>query len=238
MSYHNELRNEPAIINFTGNMDTVINDDPARFNIEAGRASAYSSTRTEFTDAYETYHTDATHSTPYRVKKDVMKAHLVNSTRDLCETFLADRSLDETTLALVGLRRRSKGSPAPMPTTAPLVQGRVDSATSIKLSFRDASDSDRRAKPAGVRQVAVATFIGEEPPTDVTAWGQPRLFGRTDQTLRFETLTSQTVWVTSWWINSRNEFGPASAPVSFRIAGTSGAVPQQRSETTKMKIAA
>jgi hypothetical protein len=239
MSFSDELRTEQGIINFTGNLEQNISSEPTRFNINSARAEAYATTRSNFMSAYQTYHTEATHSTPYRVKKDVMKGHLINSTRDLCETFLADRALDATTLALVGLKRRGKGSPVQTPTTAPLVQGRVDSATSVKLSFRNPADPDRRAKPTGVRQVAVAQYIGETPPTDVAAWGQPTLLGRTDQQLSFATQTGMTVWITAWWITSRNESSPASAPVSFRIAGTTGAVPQQATaDRPTMKIAA
>jgi hypothetical protein len=223
-------------------MESAVGGDPSRFHVQPERAAAYTTTHTNFMDAYRTYHTDATHSTPYRVKKDVMKAHLVNSTRELCETFLADRSLDATTLALVGLKRRDRvNTPVTPPSTPPLVQGRVDSATGIKLTFRNAKDPDRRAKPAGVRQVAVATFTGDTPPTDVRAWGQPTLLGRTDKQMTFNTQSPITVWVTAWWISSRNDASPASAPLSFRIAGTSGAIPQQqesRPSGETMKIAA
>ncbi len=238
MSYINELKTEAKLINFTGNMETVLTGDPSRFNIDPVRATAYATTRSNFMNAYETYHTDATHSTPYRVKKDDMKGHLFNSTRDLCEQFLADKSLDNTTLALVGLRRRqTSGTPAPTPNAAPLVIGRVDSATSIALSFRDEADRDRRAKPAGVRQVAVATFIGDAPPASIDLWGQPMLLGRTNHRMEFPNRPDITVWVTAWWVNSRNISGPASRPQSFRIAGLGSVVPASGQQPS-LRIAA
>jgi hypothetical protein len=67
------------------------------------------------------------------------------------------------------------------------------------------------------------------------------LLGRTDKELSFPTQTGMTVWITSWWITSRNETSPASAPISFRIAGTNGALPQAgrgRDGDAVMKIAA
>jgi hypothetical protein len=239
MSFSDEMRTEQGIINFTGNLETVISGNPERFNLDAARATAYATTRSAFMEAYGVYHTEATHSTPYRVAKDTAKQDLRNSTRDLCEQFLANRSIDAGTLALVGLKRRSgSGTPVKPPTTAPFVMGQVDSATAVTLSFRNAEDPDRRAKPAGVRQVAVAQFVGDAPPANTAEWGQPILLGRTSKQLTFNTQTPLTVWITAWWITSRNETSQASAPVSFRIAGTSGALPQQQADRPTMKIAA
>jgi hypothetical protein len=70
-------------------------------------------------------------------------------------------------------------------------------------------------------------------------WGQATLSGRTTTTLQVPSVREpSTVWVSAWFISSRNEAGPASQPIKVRVLGAGSPVPNQQAEPTPMKIAA
>ena len=132
-------------------------------------------------------------------------------------------------------------TPAPVPTASPEVTGCMTGMTSLKLEVRDPLSPDRRGKPKGVRQIATMTFISTPqqptPPADVNAWRQPQFSGRTTVLLDFPSIVGETtVWVSCAYVNSRNEFGPASAPQSIRLLGKAGSAQQQGEDG--MRIAA
>ena len=109
---------------------------------------------------------------------------------------------------------------------------------------RDADSPSRKGKPAGMRQLAVATVFSEEQPGPTAAWTQALLSGRTTVLLPFPNLRGAAVlWVTCWWVNSRNEPGPMSVPVCVRLSGTGAGMPVREREDVSgggsgMKIAA
>ena len=127
----------------------------------------------------------------------------------------------------------------PVPTVAPAVSGGADGLTAVKLTIRDPRSPDRRARPAKVRQIAVLTHFGDSAPTDINAWRQPIFSGRTDVRMDFPWLVGETkVWVTCAYVNSRNQFGPASAPVSIRVLGQPASATASEQGDPTLKIAA
>ena len=241
MGYNDKIKSERDLIDFTGNLDRQLPDLHAQLGISAERAAEYATTRADFMGAYEVYHTAETHSTPYRVAKDEAKGRLLRSTRALCEMARADEAVSAEALAKIGVRRRDRrGTPASRPTAAPLLTARAVGPTTLEVLLADAADPSRRGKPEDVRQAAVVAYAGETPPSDAASWGQPTLSGTTRVRVSTGERGATTVWVTAWWINTRNVAGPAAAPVPVRVAGTSGATPAAKAggDESAMKIAA
>ncbi|MEM1013551.1 MAG: hypothetical protein AAGI46_15185 [Planctomycetota bacterium] len=175
--------------------------------------------------------------------KDVAFNQMTTTLRSLIQAVKNNPLVPESLLAQIGVTRRGSNppTPAPVPTEAPLVSAMAVSPTAIKVIVRSPSDPDRRGKPAGIRQVAVATSVSETAPTSSTQWNQAVLSGKTTVEVPMGSLVEPaTVWVTAWWINSRNEIGPFATPQRVRLAGTGAALPNaERSvDETPMKIAA
>ena len=246
MNFRRMIQTEPGLLKFTGNVDQRITADPERYGFDAERATQYATTRGRFAADYATYNEDVTHSTPFRVAKDDSKRRLINATADLVEQVYANKSLSDQVRQELGLPPRDRrGTPAATATEAPLVMGVVRGATGVKVIGRDAADPSRRGKPAGMRQLAVATCFSDDRPGVDGPWEQARLSGRTTVDLDFPHLRQAAVlWVTCWWISSRNEPGPMSIPVAVRLSGTGAGMPAREGEGTAtadapgMKIAA
>ena len=246
MSFRRALQSESNLLKVSGNMDQRVSADPARYGFDADRAAEYATSHQRFVSAYATYNEDVTHSKPFRLAKDEAKKRLVNATADLAEQAYANRSLSDQVRQEIGLPPRDRrGTPAAPATEAPLVMGAVRGATGVTVIGRDAGDPSRRGKPAGMRQLAVATCFSDEQPGVDGPWEQARLSGRTTVNLDFPHLRRAAVlWVTCWWISSRNEPGPMSIPVAVRLSGTGAGMPAREGESTAtaagpaMKIAA
>ena len=242
MSYRRIIQSEPGLINFTGNIDQLLTLDASRYGVSEDVAGAYSAARLRFMGAYSTYNSDLTHSKPYRVAKDAAKLALVNATADIVEQVYANKTLTDEIRQELGLSpRERRGTPAPVATEAPVVMGEVAGPTSVRIMGRDAESPSRRGKPAGMRQLAVATIFADEQPGPGAAWSQAILSGRTTVLLKYPRLEQAAVlWVSCWWVNSRSEPGPMSVPVCVRLSGTGAGMPVREREDVNggMKIAA
>ena len=245
MSYRRIIQTEPGLINFSGNLDRSLTLNAPRFGFNEDVADAYAANRASFMAAHATYNSDATHSKPYRVAKDAAKVLLVNATANIVEQVYANPAVSDESRQVLGLSPRDrKGTPAPVATEPPLVMGEVAGPTTVKIMGRDAESPSRKGKPFGMRQLAVATLFSDEQPGPGSAWNQAILSGRTTVLLAYPNLREAAVlWVTCWWVNSRNEMGPMSTPVCVRLSGTGAGMPTREREdvTTNgagMKIAA
>jgi len=189
----------------------------------------------------ETYHTDLTHSTPYRIAKDEAKGHLVRSTSDLCNTLIADQSLSAEILGELGLSRRDR-----RPTPVPIISIVGVGQGLMLLECRDPEIRGKR-KPKGIGQVQVMVAVapaGQPAPDrlDRRAWRQLALSGKTDLTVEQpKRAIDETVWLSACWISTRSQFGPLSTPItSAELEGTvtPGAVRVTETAASPMKIAA
>ena len=245
MSYRSLIRSEPGLIKFTGNLDQRLSADATRYGFNEDVGDAYAANRARFMAAYNTYNQDLTHSKPYRAAKDSAKVLLVNATADIVEGAYANKTLTDQIRQELGLSPRERhGTPAPVATESPLVMGEITGPASVRIMGRDAESPSRKGKPFGMRQLAVATLFSDEQPGPGSAWNQAILSGRTTVSLAYPNLREAAVlWVTCWWVNSRNEMGPMSTPVCVRLSGTGAGMPtREREDATTtgagMKIAA
>ena len=79
----------------------------------------------------------------------------------------------------------------------------------------------RAAKPRGVSGATLLSFVGDEPPTSISAWKYTGLTGSVNCTVRFNgnPPPGTKVWIAAFWFSFRNERGPTSAPVSTHLCG-------------------
>jgi hypothetical protein len=134
-----------------------------------------------------------------------------------------------------GINVRKKPAPRPAVTTSPTIEVKARNNTSVTLTIKAQASDKRRGKPANAEGVAVFSFVGATPPTDVNAWVNHGYSGQTKWELDFPGLApGTTVWFTAFWFNARGA-GPGSNPISTAIAGGSLA---KGTLQTSMRIAA
>ncbi len=122
------------------------------------------------------------------------------------------------------------------PTVAPYV--RVTNVKNGEIFFDLRQDGDLRAKPAGVADSLVFTFVGESAPTDTKQWTYAMTTGRTNVKLPFpEGAGGTTLWIAAFWTNAKGQSGPSSTPVSVNLPAV-GAGPSQINQQPDLKIAA
>ena len=132
--------------------------------------------------------------------------------------------------------RDARPSPSPVPTDQPFVKVVSVDGRTVTVELRQ--HADRRGRPA---KVAGATVFAS--PTGVVGGAADdwRFVANTTRT-RLEipfppSATGDTVYVTAYWNNSRDQAGPAARPVAVNLPA-GGTVPGEAGEAPRMKIAA
>lgn len=174
-----------------------------------------------FKNAYGAAVAPDTRSGPkIEAKRDALRA-FKSAVRPVIDIIQANPAVTNERRRELGLRvRRGTGTPSPVPATAPSVMTMLTGPQSIRVTVRDPAASDRRAKPAGVRQVGVYVRRGATPGGPVADWPLDTLSGRTTVDLIWEDIALETtVWVSCCWLNSRSERGPFSPPRCVRLPG-------------------
>ena len=213
-----------------------------RIPLSDGEITQYNTTLGNYDAAWDVAKSPSSNSIEATSAKNVQREKMRNTVQRLVAQVKAAPAVDDTLLAALGMPRRiGRSRPVPTPAGAPVVTTEAVGPTTLRVTAKADPESRSNARPRGVRQVAVATFAGDAPPADATLWGQPTLSGRTAVLIPMDRLAGPaTVWVTCWYVSSRNELGPASAPVSTRMLGAGTAVPTaaRQPAATPMKIAA
>jgi hypothetical protein len=111
-------------------------------------------------------------------------------------------------------------TPVSVPTTKPIAT--VDTSKHLQhtIDFLDSTSSGSKKKPAGVASCEIWSKVGGPAPTDYT---QMMFVEAPTKTPCLVTYTGaqagMTVWYWMRWVNTRNQKGPWSDPVSATIAG-------------------
>lgn len=117
--------------------------------------------------------------------------------------------------------RSSSRTPAPIPTTTPMVQ-KLDVSTRaiVRIFFADSATPDKRAKPAGVQYCEIREQIGGTAPTDPNTMAFLASDSRAPYRADFDASDiAKTVYFALRWVNTRHEPGPWSAIFSAVIPG-------------------
>ena len=92
----------------------------------------------------------------------------------------------------------------------------------------------KRGKPAKVAGAMIFTHTGATAPQSIDTWRFATATTRTTIEIPFgPSATGDTVWVTAFWNNSRDESGPAGTPVSINLPA-GGVLPKEVGETIRL----
>ncbi|MDX6693826.1 MAG: hypothetical protein QOF02_1429 [Blastocatellia bacterium] len=107
-----------------------------------------------------------------------------------------------------------------IPTSIPT--GQIDTSLPLQHSvdFRDALTPNRKAKPEGCKGCQVWYFIGEQPPVSIDDYKYAATDTSTPYVLHFGLEDAgKTVHYRLRWVNTRDEPGPWSEPITATITG-------------------
>ncbi|MEM1010629.1 MAG: hypothetical protein AAGI46_00245 [Planctomycetota bacterium] len=145
---------------------------------------------------------------------------------------LTDKQLEDIGVRPIATKRKS----IPAPSEAPVFTNlRVDGRTIYGELRREARG---RGKPADVTGAILFTATGPIAPMGMDGWTFAQSTTKTKFTLTMPPSETETVvWVSAFWQNAKDESGPASEPVSVKLA-SGGALPAENEERSPMRIAA
>ncbi|MEM7806680.1 MAG: hypothetical protein AAF561_01045 [Planctomycetota bacterium] len=145
---------------------------------------------------------------------------------------LTDKQLEDIGVRPLATKRKS----IPAPSEAPVFTNlRVDGRTIYGELRREARG---RGKPADVTGAILFTATGPIAPMGMDGWTFAQSTTKTKFTLTMPPSETETVvWISAFWQNAKDESGPASEPVSVKLA-SGGALPTENEERSPMRIAA
>jgi len=159
----------------------------------------------------------------------IMKAQA----RAIVSTLRGNTALTSDQLLQLGVTvPKTTRSASPVPGTSPHIKvtktdGRL---VTVELSQTKA----KRGKPTKVAGAIVFTYVGATAPQGVDGWKFATATTRTTIELPFgPSAAGDTIWITAFWNNSRDESGPAAIPVSVNLPA-GGTLPKEIKETLKL----
>jgi hypothetical protein len=213
---------DTGLLAWSLNLLDLITAQPTDYNLVAADATSYGLVHTAFADALAACD-PAQRNKAAVVAKNTARTALKNAATLLGNKVYSGANVSDAQKTELGMPPRATPAPIPAPSSAPVLE--VISATgwTVRIRLRDASGA-RRGRAAGTAGASVFSFVGEEPPTDISAWRFEGSAGRVNKIdIDFaNTLAAGTkVWLTAFWFNGRKQSGPACAPISTNLPGGS-----------------
>jgi hypothetical protein len=215
---------ESELVTWSTNFKTKITAAPTTYGLTAAQATAYTTLHNNFVTAYNTANDPLTRSPVNIIAKDTAKTALIANARMLARTVQGTSTVTAAQKEDLGLNPRSnQPSPIPPPASAPDIDIISTTGNTVKIRLHEAGEPTKRGKPAGVAGAAVFSFIGANPPTEMSDWNFEGLTTKTVLDIIFPAATSpgSKVWITAFWRNPRDQSGPAATPVTTNIPGGS-----------------
>jgi hypothetical protein len=210
---------ESELVPYTNNFATQLTAAPTAVGCTVLQATTFSALNTTWTTSYATANAPATRTHDAILAKNAAKQACIANLRMLAGIIQKYPGTTDVLRAQFGLTVPKARSPIPVPTEIPVVEVTKRYGTTVIIRLHDGTA--RKSKPAGVQGARVYTFVGANPPVEVTDWFEEGQTTRTDVELNFDPATpaGSTVWITAAWYNPRGQLGPGAQPISTVIAG-------------------
>ena len=139
--------------------------------------------------------------------------------RELVQLLQANPDLTDTQRVALGITVRSNNrSLTPAPTTKPLPRLEQSGRLRHTIHFVDETTPNRRAKPQGIRGCQIWVFVGETPPARPEDFRYLGTDTRTPYLSEFDPEDGgELAHYYLRWVNTRDEPGPWSDPISGSI---------------------
>ncbi|HEX8520629.1 MAG TPA: hypothetical protein VF669_00150 [Tepidisphaeraceae bacterium] len=216
---------DSALLAWSLNFKSLIISSPTAFGLTTALASAYGTLHDSYASALAACD-PAIRTRGAVATKNTAKNALKANARLLADLVRGTASVTNAQKLALGLTVRSAGSPIPPPSDAPGLDVVSVSAWTVNIKLHDAAVAGKRGKPPGVSGASVFTFVGANPPVDISAWQFVGNTGKTKLSVPFpNTLAAGAkVWLAAFWFNPRKQSGPVCAPVGTNLPGGSVAL--------------
>ena len=173
--------------------------------------------RNAWVDAWAAYENPTTRTTLITFAKNKVRKNYEKLLSILVSNLRVNtRVIDEERMALGIVIPDRKPSPAPVPTTYPMVTIDTSVIRRLGIHFRD-SATNSLAKPKGVHGAEIKWVVTDEKPT-IEALLHSSFDTRTPYIFEFDdTQRGKTVWMCLRWENTRGEKGPWGDMISAII---------------------
>lgn len=227
-------RRESDLLAFAANFDELVNAAPGKYGLSDQQSANYRTLYMAFAATYPLAVDPGTRTVVTVKYKDAAKAAMLADVRKLSKIVCYTPSVavaDRVRLGLSEFRpggRPGRGHTAGPPKEAPWVAIVSTAGSTVRLRLRNRESPARIAKPRGISGATILTFVGNEPPTALSAWSFGCSCSTTMSDVAFDrTLTPPGVatraWVTAQWIGAKQQSGPLSTPVGTWIVGAMAA---------------
>jgi len=217
------------------NFSTIISSSPATFGLTQPQADAFAGINTTLQQAYLRGTTEGTRTKISVAEKNTALKNMKVAARDLV-SIIQGQAISAAQKIQLGITvRKDKPTPKPVPSQKPFVKVKKVDGRTVTIELRQ--DKSKRGKPANVAGATVFTASGDSAPESATDWKFVSNTTRTTLEIPFPpSATGDTVWITAFWNNAKDESGPAAKPVSVNLPA-GGVLPSEANEAPVRRAA-
>jgi len=214
---------EGDLLAWTSNFSTQIGAlaDPTVIGITATDVTDYATLQADFATKYAAAVDPSTRGGATVLAKNEAKEAIVADSRRLAMAITNHPGTTDQQRYDLGLTvRDTQPTPVPVPSESPVID--ITSVQGHRINLRlHNGESTSRAKPTGVVGATLFSYVGDAPPSDLSAW---KFEGNVTRTILKLDMPSSVepgskVWITAFWFNTKSESGPATSPVSTYLGG-------------------
>jgi hypothetical protein len=199
----------------------VVQPDFAAYGLTEAEFDAFKDLNIDLQAKWTAWNANPNHRTKaMRVAKDSAFSAMRAEAKYLVRKIQGTRTVTDEMKSDAGLTiYKTTLTPKPIPATAPVIGTTLKPNRVVALTLSESVG--KKSKPSNVAGAVVFYAIGEEPPATVDGWTFSNVTTKSSVEIPFPTGPAQTVYITAFWTNSRDETGPSATPVRVDLpAGT------------------
>jgi hypothetical protein len=201
------------------NFTTRLNQEKHTLKLGDEDVSALEAARTAWVTSFGAWNTQREAANAARQTKDDARDEVERVVRSHARRIQADDTVPDSVRQTLGLPVHAQTrTPAPAPTTRPVV--RVDTTQRLRhtINFSDEAAANSRRRPEGVQGCEIWVKVGDPAPSDPSELRFLALDTATPYVVEYEGADAGTVahYMTRW-VSTRGEKGPWSQTVSATI---------------------
>lgn len=216
---------EGELVAYLVAVSATITASPLVYGQTVQSAATFAAAVTALVNAHALCSDPATRTEAAVANKDTCKAFAVSLLRQLNRQVQANPAVTAEQKAEIGFPiYKATRSPRPAPATRPVLSliG-PPSNLAIPVQIVDELTPTKRARPADVTAAEVYSYVldtpGQQPPEDLELWRFEGLATRSLYKVDYnQPDEGKTTVIRAAWINPRGERGPASAPITAKVA--------------------
>jgi len=228
---------DEALRAWTLQFGTFIDATPEAFGVNKTVAGEYLAKQADFTTKLQAATDSTTRGKRTVFLKNESKKTLVAMTRKVAKQIGATMTVTDAQRQELGITVPVQHrTPVPPPAVAPVLQVMSIDGRTVTMALRRADG--KRGRPPKVAGATIFTFTGEDAPSVDDTWQFMTATSKTTVQLAFgPSAKGDTVFITAFWTNAKNESGLAAHAVSVNLPA-GGLLPSEVAPALKLRRAA